>query len=251
MDHRRHIQIAHGFIQRVPVFVAERQVLPVTAGRVGVQVAADEAHLLDAAAKLGDACPDRGLRALRQLADWHEVCREQVADTPDQVVAMLGPGLRGAGVADMMAHPAGARREDGDVRAAFLLDTKLVGLDALANLVVADRHHALAADVVGVCGDGLFLRVAPGGDARRGGGVMAVAINDHGTRLRTLFQLLNCFSTMSITCIAGRHWARLEFGSRPSRMAATNSRSISSMPLVETSTLLTSIWLSRPSNKSS
>ena len=109
MDHGRHIQLAHCLIERVPVSVAKRQVPPVAARGVGVQVAADEPHLLDTAAKFGDAGFDRGLRALRKLADRHEIPREQVADTPDQVVAMFGPGLRCAGIADMVPHPAGAR----------------------------------------------------------------------------------------------------------------------------------------------
>ena len=180
MDHRRHIQIAHGLVERVPVSVAERQILPVAAGRIRIQVATDETHLVNAAAKLGDAGLDRCLRTLRQLADRHEIRREDIADAADQVIAMFGPGLRSAGIADMVAHPAGARRKDGDIRAAFLLHAKLVGLYALADFIITDRHHALAADMVRVGGNGVLLRVTPGGDTWRCGGVMTVAINDHG-----------------------------------------------------------------------
>ena len=51
--------------------------------------------------------------------------------------------------------------------------------------------------------------------------------------------------------MAGKHWARLEFGSRCSRMAAMNSRSCSSMPFIDTSTPDTSIFSSLPVNRSS
>ena len=180
MNHRRHIQIAHGLVERIPVFVAKRQILPVAARRVRVQVAADEAHFLYTAAQFGDACLDRCLRALWQLANRHEILWKDVADTADQVVAMFGPCLGGAGVADMVTHPAGARREHGDIGAALLLDTKLVGLDAFTDLVITDHHHAFAADMGRIGGNRILLCVAPGGNAWRRGGVMTVAINDHG-----------------------------------------------------------------------
>ena len=164
---------------------------------------------------------------------------------------MFGPCMRCAGIADMMAHPAGPRRKYGDIGAAFLLNAQLVGGDAFTDFVIRDGHHTPLADVVGICRNGLFLGVAPCANAGRGSGIVAVTINDHGSGSCNDGQLENCFSMTSMTCIAGRHWARLEFGSRPSRIAAMNSRSISSMPLVETSTLLTSICLSWPSNRSS
>ena len=51
--------------------------------------------------------------------------------------------------------------------------------------------------------------------------------------------------------MAGNTWATLAFGSRPSRTAATNSRSCSSMPSIDTSTCDTSIAFSSPSTRSS
>ena len=54
-------------------------------------------------------------------------------------------------------------------------------------------------------------------------------------------------SIRSSVRIAGRHWATEALGSRFSRIAETNSRSISSMPLFETATPARSIFLSSPS----
>ena len=179
MDHRRHVELAHRLVERIPVAVAKRPVLPVAARRVRVQVAADEAHLFDAAPKFGDAAFDRCLGALRQLTDRHEILRKHVADTPDEIVAMFGPGLRCRGVADMMPHPAGTRREDGHVGAPFLLDLQLVAGDAFPDLVIGHRHRCLFADVIGVGGDSFLLRVAPGADAGRRGCVVTVAVDDH------------------------------------------------------------------------
>jgi hypothetical protein len=57
----------------------------------------------------------------------------------------------------------------------------------------------------------------------------------------------NDFSMRSSVRIAGRHWASEALGSRPSLIAATNSRSISSTPLLETAIPARSIFLSSPS----
>ncbi len=58
-------------------------------------------------------------------------------------------------------------------------------------------------------------------------------------------------SSRSSVRIAGSTWRTLPLGSRPSRIAAKNSRSCSSMPFIDTSTFDTSIWLFLPSNRSS
>src|SRR5581483_3208882 len=58
-------------------------------------------------------------------------------------------------------------------------------------------------------------------------------------------------SRRSRVSIAGRHWATLELGSRPSLIAAKNSRSSISTPLRETSTFDTSMGCSYPSTRSS
>ena len=52
------------------------------------------------------------------------------------------------------------------------------------------------------------------------------------------------FSILSSVRIAGKHCATLPFGSRPSWIAAKNSRSISSMPFFETATPEISIGFS-------
>jgi hypothetical protein len=54
VDHGRHVQLAQRLVQRIPLAVGHRRAGPVAAARVRVQVAADEAHLLDAAAQLGN-----------------------------------------------------------------------------------------------------------------------------------------------------------------------------------------------------
>jgi hypothetical protein len=59
------------------------------------------------------------------------------------------------------------------------------------------------------------------------------------------------FSSRPSTCMHGSTCARLAIGSRFSLMAAMNSRSSSSMPSIDTSTLDTSILLSLPSLRSS
>ena len=52
VDHRRHVELDHLFVERIPVLVGERRRGPVAAGRIGVQVAADEPELVDAALEL-------------------------------------------------------------------------------------------------------------------------------------------------------------------------------------------------------
>src|SRR6185437_8544450 len=84
-------------------------------------------------------------------------------------------------VADVMAHARGAGREDGEVGAAVALQLELVRLDRLANLVVrhfqrgARGHRGL---VLGIGRGGLFLAEAV--QVLRFGGVVAVAIDNHG-----------------------------------------------------------------------
>ena len=73
VDHRRHVELDHLLVERIPLAVGQRRVGPVAARRIGVQVAADEAELLDAALELGDAVRGRDAGRLRQLADADEV----------------------------------------------------------------------------------------------------------------------------------------------------------------------------------
>ena len=55
VHHRRDVVLDHLFVDRVPVAVRQRRRGPVTAGRIGVQVDADEAVLIDASLQFGDA----------------------------------------------------------------------------------------------------------------------------------------------------------------------------------------------------
>ena len=91
MDHRRHVELGHRLIERIPGPVGDWRPGPIAAGRVRVEVAADEAELQHAAPQLGDACVQGGAGRLRQLADADEIARKQGADPVDQVVAGVGP----------------------------------------------------------------------------------------------------------------------------------------------------------------
>src|SRR5262249_20741952 len=113
---------------------------PVAAGRIGIEVAADEAKLVHAALELDDRMLDGHARRLRQLAYADEVLGIEIDDTLDQVVARTRPRLRSRLVADVVRHRRGARREDRDVRTALALDLELVLLDRLADLVIADAR---------------------------------------------------------------------------------------------------------------
>ena len=53
VDHRRHVQLDHLFVERIPPFVGERRRVEVAARRIGIEIAADEAKLVDAALELG------------------------------------------------------------------------------------------------------------------------------------------------------------------------------------------------------
>ena len=117
---------------------------------------------------------------MRQLADADEVLRVERTDSVNEIVANLRPFEADALIADVMAHPGRARRENGEIGAALALQLELVLLDALANFVVghlqrcAQRHGHL---VLGIGGCGLLLAEAM--EVLGFGGVMAVAIDDH------------------------------------------------------------------------
>ena len=111
------------------------------AGRIRIQVAADEAELGHAALQLGDRSSS-GVHAgrLRQLAHADEVLRIEPADAVDQIVAVLGPVQAGRLVADVMRPCAEARGEKiVTSRAALALKLQLRALEALPDLVVGDR----------------------------------------------------------------------------------------------------------------
>ena len=182
VDHARHVELDHLLVERKPRLVGHRRRIEIAAGRIRIEVAADEAHF-HAALELGGAMARIDARRLRQLAHADEILRIERHHARDQVVADLRPFHAHALVADMVAHAGGARREDGHVGAALALQFELVLLDAFADLVVGHfqrrprRHRRL---VLGIGGGGLFL--AETVQVLGFGGVMAVAIDDHDLR---------------------------------------------------------------------
>src|SRR3546814_15598094 len=87
---------------------------PVAAARVGIEIAPDEPHFLDAALQLGDRVLRRAARRLGKLADRREIAGIEVAAAPDEIVADPRPLAAHLLVADVIAHAAGPGREDGD-----------------------------------------------------------------------------------------------------------------------------------------
>ena len=190
VDHPRHVELAHRLPQRPPRPVGQRRPGPVATGRVGVDVAPDEPELLDAAAQFGNAGVDGRTRRLGQLAHRREVVGVQPADAVDEVVLVAGPVPGRVLVADVVAHPARPRREDRDVGAALALQAQLVGLDALADLVVGHVDRAELTDVGGISLDRCHLRVPPCADCRRCRGVVTVAVDDHRATVARLSTIL-------------------------------------------------------------
>src|SRR4029077_7600489 len=100
-----------------------------------VQVAADEAQLVDAPLELRDATLGTHARRLWQLADADEVVRVERAHAPDEVVAHARPFDARRRVADVVRHRARSRREDRDVGAALALHLELRAFETRADLV--------------------------------------------------------------------------------------------------------------------
>jgi hypothetical protein len=53
VNHRRHVELDHLLVERIPPLVGQRRGIEISTGRVGVEVAADEPHL-HAALQLAD-----------------------------------------------------------------------------------------------------------------------------------------------------------------------------------------------------
>ena len=148
------------------------------AGRIGIEIAADEAEFLDAAFELADA----GLRIdagrLRQLAHADEIVRIEVADAVDQLVADLRPHQADAGIADVMGHAHRARRKDGQIGAALALEPELGALNAGAQFVVADAQRRRRRPLRRIL-QRRDLTLAEIVELVRFGRVMTVAVDDH------------------------------------------------------------------------
>jgi len=184
VDHGRDVQLTHRLVQGKPQLVVEWAPGPPTAGGIGVQVAADEAHV-DAAPEFSDGIGHAGRRidrALGQGTHRGEVGREQLADPPDEIVGVLGPEPRRRGVADVVAHAAGPRGEQSQVDAPFPLQPELIVLDAVADLIVGDGDLALVANMTSVDEQRLLLGLPVGHQLGWGRGVVAVTVDDHRDR---------------------------------------------------------------------
>ena len=180
VDHRGHVELHHLLVEGIPPAVAQGRVGPVAAARVRVQVAADEAELVDTTFQLPDAGGGRHAGGLRKLGDAGEILGVEPGDPVDEVVAVLGPGDAGGFVAEVVAHPARTRREDGEIRATLALQPELRAFQALADLVVGDVEPALDVPVQGVLFELRLLPLPVPPQRIGGGGVVAVAVDDHG-----------------------------------------------------------------------
>ena len=124
---------------------------------------------------------------LRQLADGREVIRQQRADSVYQIVGHARPLDAGRLGADVVRHAGGARREDGQVRAALLLQLEL-RLHALYQLLVRDAK-LVGRGLAHRIGEAGELLVAEREEGLRLGRVMAVDVDDHG--LSVLCKIIN------------------------------------------------------------
>src|SRR5229473_4787392 len=226
VDHGGHIELAELFVERVPPAIGQRGVGPMSAGGIGIEVAADEAQRFHAALELGDAIRRRHPGGLRQLANPDEIFGIERAAAVDQIVADLRPREADGGIADVVAHAGGTRREDGEIGAALALEFELQ-LQALANLLVADVQACArrrpgwvlqAGDLV------LPKRLElPGGR-----GVMAVTINDHAALTGGCGFVPGAtrawFKPPRSKCLPARTCSRRRSPSRAARRAGTADR---------------------------
>ena len=77
VHHCRHVELDHLLVERIPPLVGQRRRIEVAAGRIGIEIAADEAELFDATLELARGILRRHVERLRQLAHADEVLREQ------------------------------------------------------------------------------------------------------------------------------------------------------------------------------
>src|SRR5712691_9561799 len=153
-----------------------------SARRIGIEIAADETELVDAAFELPNAVLRIDSGRLRQLADTDEVVRVKPGEAVDQFVRYLRPFKAHAFVADMVRHAGRARREDRKTGAALALELELCAFDARAQFVIADIESGRRRLLPGVL-DGGNLVLAKVMQLLRLRRVMAVAVDDHGASL--------------------------------------------------------------------
>ena len=179
VDHRRHVELDQRLVQREPVRVGERRRGPVPAGRVGVEVAADEAQLLDAPAQLGDGVVERAARRLRAAGTTPAKCSGNSPTTRATRSLLARAQARAvAGSGDVVLHrrtPA-ARRASGRrrARAAPAAGCPRCSRGSPSSLICPQLR--LGQRRVRQPGQ---LGVAERRELRRRGRVVAVAVDDH------------------------------------------------------------------------
>ena len=76
MDHRGNVVFHHLLVDRIPVAIRQWWILPMPAGRIGVQIDADEPVFVHGSIDLGEAVLRRDAGTLRQHRDPDEIFRE-------------------------------------------------------------------------------------------------------------------------------------------------------------------------------
>src|SRR5438477_6939157 len=140
MHHGGYVQFAKLFVKWVPGAVGQRGRRPMTAGRIGIQIAPDEAELIDAAFEFRNAGFWRHAGTLRQLAHPDEILREQVADPLNAIVGQTRPFEADPSISDMVPHARGAWRKQRERRTAFFLYAELIAFHAGTEFIVRDAH---------------------------------------------------------------------------------------------------------------
>ena len=178
VQHGCGIELLKLLVERIPGLVAERRPGPEPAGWIGVQIAPDEAELLDAALELLGTLPGTHTGRLRQRAHANEAVGIQLHRPVDQIVVDLRPVPADERVAEVMPHGRRHRGKQHDVNPALVQQPDLSLFEGRADFVVADGDRALrrAAHV----GD---LKGPEDPQPGRHRGVVAVRIDDHGARI--------------------------------------------------------------------
>ena len=121
MNHGRHFQLYHFFVNWVPVPVTQGRGVKFAARGIRVQVAADEAEFIDAAVQFSDAVGEIHAGALGQGTGPNKIVWVKLGDAVNQFIGVFGPVLAGPFVANVRPHPGGAGRKDSSVSASFAL----------------------------------------------------------------------------------------------------------------------------------
>src|SRR5215469_1180280 len=102
--HRRYIEVDYLLIERVPPAIGQRGISPIAPRWIRIEIAANESKLGHATLEFLPTPPWLHPRALRQLADPHEVARVQSADPVNKIVADPRPFSAGLCGANVVGH---------------------------------------------------------------------------------------------------------------------------------------------------